>query len=173
MSYGAPMADDVSAPLAVVDIDGVVADVRHRLHHLQRRPKDWDRFFAAADADPPHAEGIAVVTRLAAEHDVVFLTGRPDWLKEATAAWLVRHGLGGHQLVMRPPGDRRPAAQVKVEALRHLAAGRPVAVVVDDDDLVLEAMEAAGFPTFRADWESRPDDADEALRSAQEAEGRT
>ncbi len=173
MSYGAPMAEAVNAPLAVVDIDGVVADVRHRLHHLQRRPKDWDGFFAAADADPPHAEGVAVVTRLAADHDVVFLTGRPEWLQAATLAWLERHGLGGHTLVMRPRGDRRPAAQVKVEALRRLAAGRQVAVVVDDDDVVLAAMAAAGFPTFHADWESRPDDADDALRSAQETEGRT
>ena len=35
-------------PLAIVDIDGVVADVRHRLHHLDRRPKNWSAFFAAA-----------------------------------------------------------------------------------------------------------------------------
>jgi hypothetical protein len=25
-------------PLAVVDIDGVLADVRHRLHHVKNRP---------------------------------------------------------------------------------------------------------------------------------------
>ena len=35
--------------LAVFDVDGVVADVRHRLHHLGRHR--WDRFFAAADRD--------------------------------------------------------------------------------------------------------------------------
>ena len=40
------------------DIDGVVADVRHRLHFLQRRPKDWPGFFAAAADDPGLAEGI-------------------------------------------------------------------------------------------------------------------
>lgn len=32
-------------PLAVFDIDGVLADVRHRLPHVQGRPKDWDAFF--------------------------------------------------------------------------------------------------------------------------------
>ena len=35
-------------PLAIVDIDGVVADVRHRLVHVQSRPKDWDAFFDAS-----------------------------------------------------------------------------------------------------------------------------
>jgi hypothetical protein len=38
----------VDRPLAVFDLDGVLADVRHRLHFLDRRPKDWDGFFAAA-----------------------------------------------------------------------------------------------------------------------------
>ena len=39
---------DSERPLAIVDLDGVVADVRHRLHHLEGRRKDWGRFFAAA-----------------------------------------------------------------------------------------------------------------------------
>ena len=46
-------------PLAVVDIDGVVADVRHRLHFIEGRPRQWDRFFAAAGDDPPQPEGVA------------------------------------------------------------------------------------------------------------------
>jgi dihydroorotase len=46
---------------------------------------------------------------------------------------------------MRPPGDGRPAAQQKVRLLRELAAGRRVAVVVDDDPAVLEAMAEAGM----------------------------
>ena len=45
-------------PFAVFDVDGVVADVAHRLHHVARRPKDWRRFFAAAPKDPPLAVGI-------------------------------------------------------------------------------------------------------------------
>ncbi len=57
--------------VAVVDLDGVLADVRHRLHHLDRRPKDWDSFFAAAPSDPPLAEGFAVVRELADRYNVV------------------------------------------------------------------------------------------------------
>lgn len=160
-------------PLAVVDIDGVVADVSSRLHYVERRPKDWDSFFAAAVHDPPHDEGLAVVNHLAGEHEVVFLTGRPHWLRDDTQQWLERHGLGGHRLVMRPAGNRRPAAQVKVDLLRTLAAGRTVAVVVDDDPAVVAAMKAAGFPTLLATWEPRSDEDNRTLRTAQEAEGKT
>jgi len=160
-------------PPAGGDIDGVVADVRHRLAYLERRPKDWDGFFAAARHDGAHDEGLALVRRLAQDHDVVFLTGRPQRLRRDTLAWLVRHDLGGHRLVMRPASDRRPAAVVKLEQLRQLAQGRHVAVVVDDDPVVLQACRDAGYVTLHADWEERPTQDDQALRSAQEVEGRT
>lgn len=160
-------------PLAIVDIDGVVADVRHRVHHVRARPKDWAEFFAAADRDPPHREGVDLVARLADDHEVVFLTGRPDRLRRDTERWLERHGLGGHRLVMRPEGDRRPAARVKVELLRQLARGRRVAIVVDDDPVVLAAMEQARYPTRHADWERRSPESEVAMLDAQEVEGRT
>jgi hypothetical protein len=159
-------------PIAIVDLDGVVADVRHRLHHLEG-PKRWHRFFEAAVHDDVHEEGRAVVERLRPDHEVVYLTGRPRWLEAATRAWLDEHGLGGHRIVMRPDDDRRPAAVVKVAMLRELARGRTVAIVVDDDQRVLDAMSAAGYPTFHADWERRALDEQRALEVAQEDEGRT
>ncbi len=160
-------------PLAIVDIDGVVADVRHRLHHLERRPKDWDAFFAAAVDDPPHDEGLAIVARLDEDHEVVFVTGRPGWLREATERWLDEHGLGGHRLVMRSPRDRAPARVVKPQLVARLADGRTVGIVVDDDEEVLEAMRGRGWPVFHADWERRAVEEEAALRQAQETEGRT
>ena len=53
--------------------------------------------------------------------------------------------------------------------LRRLAAGRPVAVVVDDDAQVCDAYEAAGYRVLRARWMT----ASPVLERAQEDEGRT
>lgn len=164
---------DDARPLAIVDIDGVVADVRHRLRHVQRRPKDWEAFFEEATLDPPHDEGVTLVRRLADDHEIVYLTGRPERLRDDTEEWLGRHGIGGHLLVMRPSNDRRPAAQVKVELLEVLSRGRRVGVVVDDDPVVIAAMDSAGHPTRHADWEQRSVEADASLLRAQEVEGRT
>jgi hypothetical protein len=155
-------------PYAAVDIDGVLADPGHRLHFLERRPKDWDAFFAAAPDDPPLAEGLAVARRLAADHEVVYLTGRPERCRSDTVAWLDDHRLPPGRLVMRRPGDRRPARLAKISLLRRLAAERPVDVLVDDDAEVCAAAEAAGFAVLRADWmPPRP-----ALSEAQDREGR-
>jgi hypothetical protein len=156
-------------PLAVVDIDGVLADVGHRLHHLERRPKDWKGFFASARSDPPHPQGLALAAELAEDHDVVLLTGRPEHCRADTEAWMAEHGVAYDLLVMRPPGNRRAAAEVKVGLLGLLAADREVAVVVDDDPAVIAAAGTAGYRTRLAPW-GRPA---ESLRQAQEVEGRT
>lgn len=159
-------------PIAIVDIDGVVADVRHRLSHIEGRRKDWNAFFAAAADDAPHPEGIAIVQTLAAEHEIVYLTGRPESLRTVTETWLEANGLGG-RLMMRGASDRRPAAQMKLEVVQRLGRGRTIGMVVDDDTAVLAAMRYAGYLTFRADWERRTVEAADAIAEAQEGDGRT
>ena len=156
-------------PLAVFDVDGVLADVRHRLHHVERRPKNWDAFFAAALDDPPLAQGVQLARASAEDCDVVYVTGRPERCRADTLAWFARHGLPTGELRMRDDRDRRPARLAKPGLLRRLAAGRPVAVVVDDDAQVCDAYEAAGYRVLRADWMT----AGPALEQAQEDEGRT
>jgi hypothetical protein len=164
---------DEARPLAVVDLDGVVADVRHRLRHLEGRRKDWARFFADARSDPPHPEGLAVVERLAQDHDVVYLTGRPDHLRSDTEAWLDDAGIGGRSVIMRPERDRRPAVRFKIEQLELLARDRTIGVVVDDDPLVVQAVRDAGWPAFEATWERRDEAAERAVTEAQEVDGAT
>ncbi|WP_368861178.1 hypothetical protein [Frankia sp. AgB32] len=156
-------------PLAVIDVDGVVADVRHRLQYLRSWPGDWDAFFAAAPADPPLTEGVELVRRLALDHEVVWLTGRPERSREATSRWLREQGLPSGELRMRPDDDRRPARVFKRAELRELGANRQVAVVVDDDPAVVDLLRADGWPVLRAQWLEY----ESTLGNAQETEGRT
>jgi len=156
-------------PLAVFDIDGVLADVRHRLHHIGTRPKDWASFFASADADPLLSEGYERVRELAATHDIVFLTGRPQSNRKLTEAWLDQHGLPRGRLFMRPSRDFRPARVFKAETLRKLSADREIAVIIDDDPQVIDELRRGGYPAELATWVPYAD----ALSAAQERDGRT
>ena len=155
--------------VAVVDVDGVVADVRHRLHHVAGRPKDWRAFFAGAGDDGLLAEGEHTVRRLAEVYEIVYLSGRPERLREITERWFRRHDLPAGPLLLRPHGDFRPSSAYKVEMLRELARTRTVVVLVDDDPLVLDAARAAGFDVLPATWMGEHT----ALREAQERDGRT
>nr|WP_018635131.1 hypothetical protein [Parafrankia elaeagni] len=165
----AATAEPDERPLAVIDVDGVVADVRHRLRFLRVHPGDWDAFFAAADIDPPLAEGVELVHTLARDHEVIWLTGRPERSRPATVRWLQEQGLPVGELRMRPDDDRRPARIFKRSELRRMGARRRVAVVVDDDPAVVELLRADGWPVLRADWLAY----EPTLGNAQNEEGRT
>ena len=157
-------------PVAVIDLDGVVADVRHRLQHIEGAAKDWVAFFAGIPDDPVLPEGRAVVDRLATDHELIYLTGRPERTRSDTEAWLRLHRLPHGTLIMRRDGDHRPARVAKPGLLRRYAErGRTIAVVVDDDPQVCDAIEKRGWPVLRADWMTRP----ESLEQAQEDAGRT
>jgi hypothetical protein len=139
------------------------------LHHLAVRPRDWEGFFAGAGADPPLAEGVALAREAAREHELVWVTGRPERLRTVTRGWLVRQGLPVARLLMRADGDRRPARLVKRDVLRRLRVGGRIVLVVDDDPQVVAMVEAEGLPVCLADWVPRS----ETLLDAQERDGLT
>ncbi|MFE7536211.1 hypothetical protein ACFU67_18280 [Streptomyces rhizosphaericola] len=161
--------NDDARPLAVFDLDGTLADTAHRQHFLEGPKRDWAGFFAAAPADPPLADGVALVRASAAECEIVYLTGRPERCRRDTVEWLDRQGLPGGQLFMRRNDDRRPARRTKLDILRRLGRSHEVRMLVDDDELVCAAAEVAGFPVVRARWS----DPSQALKDAQERDGRT
>ncbi|MEV5878979.1 hypothetical protein AB0L75_33115 [Streptomyces sp. NPDC052101] len=163
------MTDSSRRALAVFDLDNTLADTAHRQHFLEVRPRDWAAFFAAAPADPPLAEGVALALETARVCDVVYLTGRPERCRRSTLDWLAAHGLPQGRVHMRGNADRRPARFTKLEILRRLARDREIRFLVDDDELVCDDAERAGFTVIRARWAAKS----EALQEAQEREGRT
>ena len=162
------MRDD-ARPLAVFDLDGTLADTAHRQHYLEGPRRNWDAFFSAAPDDPPLPEGVRLVVSSAEECEVVYLTGRPERCRQDTVAWLARQGLPEGRLHMRRNDDRRPARRTKLEILKRMGRDREVRLLVDDDELVCDDAERAGFTVVRARWTH----ASPALKDAQEREGRT
>ncbi|MGW1799566.1 phosphatase domain-containing protein [Streptomyces sp. NPDC001984] len=163
------MTDSSGRPVVVFDLDNTLADTAHRQRFLERKPRDWDGFFAAAPQDPPLAEGLALAKESARECEVVYLTGRPERCRRDTLDWLAAQRLPHGRVFMRRDADRRPARHSKLETLRRLARDREVRLLVDDDELVCDAAERAGFTVLRARWADRS----AALEDAQEREGRT
>lgn len=157
---------------AVFDIDGVLADVRHRLHLVTQRPKRWEEFFRRAVDDPVLPEGLSsVADAQAVGLTVVYSTGRPERWRRDTVRWLDRWEFPAAELFMRADHDRRPARITKVSVARRLAVAGTVDYLVDDDPAVVNALSRAGFNVRHATWmttEPAPDPQAETLFDLQE-----
>ena len=139
----------INRKAVLVDIDGTIADVRHRLHHIEGPGrKNWNLFFAEMEKDTPIPEVIERVRRLAADHDIVIVTGRPEQYRSQTEAWLRRHQVPYDQLFMRRSGDHRPDYIAKRAVLDEIPPER-IACAFDDRPPVCDMWEKAGIETIR------------------------
>lgn len=98
----------------VFDLDGTLADVVHRLHHISNGRRDWDGFFDACDLDPPIVPVMDTFRALkAAGHHIEIWSGRSDRVRSKTEDWLARHGVEPARLRMRVDGDHQPDDDLK------------------------------------------------------------
>lgn len=165
------------AAVVVFDIDGVVADVHHRLHYLQSRPKNWGAFFGSMAEDVPLPEGVRrVAEAMDAGSEVRYLTGRPERYRSVTEEWIEAHAHPA-PLTMRPNSDRRPARVWKASVLvGWRRSGAMIDRVVDDDPQVVSELRALGFTVVHAQWATTLDttptgEVQAVLWEAQETDG--
>lgn len=115
--------------VVLCDIDGVLADISHRLHF--QREKDYEQFYSSENLkkDAPISSGMKLLETLLdgsmdCQDRVLFVTGRPLETFNDTWRWLGRH-LPTQVLetecdiIMRHDGDHRPSPEVKTEFLRE------------------------------------------------------
>lgn len=108
------------------DLDGTLADGRHRLHLLPTKDYDktesWTEFNLASIWDSPFPDNIELCNLFAFGdyYNVVILTGRSDVARSITEDWLDSHGVCYNELVMRKQSDNRKDTVIKEEYLRSI-----------------------------------------------------
>lgn len=130
----------------VFDMDGTLADLTHRRHFVETKPKDWRSFFAACEDDAPILHAIEVLNTLMRQHDVEVWSGRPERCRADTEAWMHKHLGWTPCLSMRADGDYRADDIVKEEFLGKY--GRPD-LIFDDRDRVVAMWRRNGIPCFQ------------------------
>ena len=134
-----PYEPKPGTPNAVlVDIDGTTALM------AARSPFDETR----VHEDRPNRPVINVIRAMAAAgNEIVFMSGRTEGCRAATAAWLDAHlGVRFSALYMRPAGDGRKDSVVKRELFdRHIRDRYDVACVLDDRTQVVEMWRSLGL----------------------------
>lgn len=128
------------------DLDGTLANIEHRLHYIQNKPKDWPAFFLACVDDAPIPSMIDVCrAMIIAGHAVDIWSGRSDVVRAQTEAWLNKYAIGYRSLYMRKDGDYRKDCIVKAEWLNALMhVGRPE-LAFDDRQQVVDMWREHGI----------------------------
>lgn len=156
----------------IFDIDGTLADNKHRSHHIQKEPKDWNAFFEAMDGDEP----IKTVFRIMEVLDrnfgfdmsgdfkthrtspLIFVTGRTEKYRENTVFWLKANffkswGFARYSkqwLYMRKDGDHRPDHIVKREILEQLQLeGHDILCAFEDRKSCVDMYRENGILCFQ------------------------
>ena len=136
----------------IFDIDGTLADLSHRLHHIQKTPKDWTGFFADCDRDSPIPEIVSVAQSLKnSGFMIVLITGRSSEIRNKTQDWLRVYGVPWHALYMRKAGDHREDSVVKEELLEEVLkfSNGPVVGVFEDRQQVVDMYRSRGLRVFQ------------------------
>lgn len=132
-------------PIVLCDLDGTLADCSHRLHHIQKQPKDWPAFFAACADDAPINSLIGLLAALV-NVEIWIVSGRSDEVSSPTEEWLRRHNVCCDRLIMRRQGDHTDDAELKIRWLTDGTIPRErVLLALEDRDRVVKAWRAAGI----------------------------
>jgi phosphoglycolate phosphatase-like HAD superfamily hydrolase len=131
--------------IVIFDIDGTLADCRHRQIHVQGKNKNWKEFFRAADDDEP-IEGVVHILKSLWKHRdcrIVLCTGRPESMRPRTLRWFEKYEIFHDELMMRKEGDYRQDAIVKKEMLLELGKEN-ILFAIDDRKQVVEMWRQEG-----------------------------
>ena len=130
-----------------LDIDGVLANCKHRLHYIQGEEKDYEAFFNAIPDDTPYGneeDNPKLISDLQESYGgtVILVTGRPEWTRQMTNDWLKKHYKALPQMLMRKDGDHRKSPVVKAELVTEFAQHHTVdeCMVLDDMQDNIDAM---------------------------------
>lgn len=157
--------------VALLDVDGVLADTRHRDHFVQQSPKNWGGYFKDMAKDGVWGPGLALYDDLMDEGiNVAYLTGRNENYRAITLEWMLDAGFGLQwDLMMRPLHNKTKLHDFKASVIRQIhyrnypmqepgcswGLDYSQILVIDDDPAVIEVADTLGCQTYLTLWQPK------------------
>ena len=143
----------------IFDLDGTLADIKHRLHFIypttaqekfaaktgDYKP-DWDAFNMACEKDNTKPDIIELLKMLQFYgKSIAIFSGRMETARERTIEWLRRNGVKYDILEMRASKDFRSDVEIKSEMFFKHFTKEQIWFVVDDRDKVVDFWRELGL----------------------------
>jgi len=146
-----------------VDIDGTIADIRHRVHHINNddpsHKKDWEAFYEDIKNDKPIIPTMNLVRSMHADGwFVILITGRDAERKHSTRTWLKKYNMPYDVLLMRPIGIHTTDVEIKRAWLNKMRDGElvfndvePPRLAIEDRQKVIDMWREEGLVALQCD----------------------
>lgn len=149
----------ISKKAIIIDLDGTICNLTHRLHYIQNGNRDYDAFHEECAYDEPIDDIIAVVQSLRdrfGKDAIVFVTGRGEQCREATINWLEHYVGDFGALYMRQLNDFRKDVIIKEEILEDMVEdGYDPWLALDDREDIVRLWRDNGIKTLHcSDWQN-------------------
>lgn len=135
-------------PAVIVDLDGTLCNIDHRLHHVRTEgKKNWPAFFAGIPDDRVNHWCRELVSVMGMTYNIVFCSGRGEEYIDTTVDWLEdKLDHNDWYLYMRPRGDFRDDKLIKEILLDFeiLPRFKPL-FAVDDRQRVVDMWRRRGI----------------------------
>jgi trehalose-6-phosphatase len=134
----------------MMDLDGTICDVRHRLQYVANNPKNWDAWNAGLVNDTPNLAVLKVFQSLQnnTDIDLIIVSGRSEDYRIQTENWLSKYELAWDGLFMRNSDDCRDDAIVKGELADEIEKTHHIIGVFDDRQKVVQEWLRRGYFVF-------------------------
>ena len=145
-----PINSDSESSLVIFDLDGTLANVKHRLNLLAPPSPDYSSFDAACIFDEPIASTVAIAKAFhSSGFQIWILTGRSQNYESQTRGWLHKYQIPYDKLLMRPNGDRQPDYKLKKDwALKYALTKRAICAL-EDRDQVIQMWQELGVSSLK------------------------
>lgn len=140
--------DKTLQPVYLLDVDGTIANMNGK-----RGAFDWKNV-GVDDLD----ESLSPVIEAINAHSgggkpkVIVVSGRDTVCKPETVDWLAEHGVGFHDIFMRPMNDYRPDWKIKEEIWRELSKEYNILGLFDDRLQVVRRARSLGLKVFNVEY---------------------
>jgi hypothetical protein len=131
--------------IVIFDIDGTLADISDRVHHIRKKPKNWNAFNEGMAKEKAIHSMIRLCNILyASGAHIILCSGRNERNHPETVEWLAKQGVQYHELLLRRDEDYRTDSVVKRESVQNIDKSK-ILFVVEDRSRVVEMWRSEGL----------------------------
>ena len=138
----------------IFDVDGTLMDIDHRRHHVEQKPRNFDKFREDMIWDTPNKDVVMMAKLLKeAGHRIIICTGRLEQDKDLTLKQLKDAGVKYDLALFRGKWEQyHPDDDIKENMLADMKKlGFNPTMAFDDRDRVVSMWRLNGLRVFQVD----------------------